>query len=466
MVKQGVDITDISDPLFDQLFTQENLTAVFAERLAGRNGGGRDRMTPDTYQTRYPEEFEILPKKCKDGSFAFSYYNERLVLKGRGKIPRVISVPTVRDRLVLAVLNQYLQKKYAREEWSRSANERVRSVQNFRIKSGSKEIRYVKTDFKAFYDSINRKVLLESLKKKGTDQRAYSLIKNAIQTPTTASGKAECPELPEFGIPQGLPISNILSDIYLEEFDEFASRQCEVYIRYVDDIVFLQPKSENLLDMLSDFIAEKNLNLDFHPDKIMYGVLGKDRLDFLGYEFTEKGTTVRHSNVTSFFNRIAKECHNFKKQYEKKGLRPAYLLDDEDFINTKIELLNLSITGIKVQGKYFGWMHHYQQIDDVGLLSMIDRKIRNKFLHFLPKDKLAGLKHLKRMYYIILSGEVDKEVFDYDNLTTTAQQRVYLKRLGRLDPDLRYSDSEIFEKYTQHRDLMRKKMEAHIGKKS
>lgn len=465
-MKNLMDKETIIDTEFDLIFSEDYFRSVFKERLAGRNGGGRDRMTPETYLLRYPEDFEYVPKKCVDGSFTFSDYNERLIMKGRGKIPRVISVPSVRDRLVLAVLNKYLQIKFAREDWSRSANERVRSVQNFRVKSGSKEIRYIKTDFKAFYDNINRNVLLEILKRKGLDQRAYALVERAINTPTIAPGEKELPFVPEFGIPQGLAISNILSDIYLEEFDEFASKKCEVYIRYVDDILFLQPNNDNLLYLLADFITERHLNLEFHPDKIKAGKIGIDPMDFLGYEFTEKGTSVRHSNVTSFFNRIAKECLNFKRQFTQKGLRPAYLLDDDTFIHTRIELLNLSISGIKVQEKYFGWMHHYQQIDDIGLLSMIDRKIRNNFLKFLPKDKLTHLKSLKRTYYMILGGKVDNEVFDYDKLTTPDQQRAYLQKLGRLDPELKYSDTDIFEKYTQHRDLMRKKMEAHIGKKS
>lgn len=460
------EITASFDAIFDHMFSEENFNEVFIERLNGRNGGGHDRMTPEIYLQNHSNDFESVPKKCIDGLFSFSNYNERLIMKGRGKFPRVISIPSVRDRLVLAVLNKYLQHRCAKENWSRSANERVRSVQNYRIKAGTKEIKYIKTDFKGFYDSINRAVLIEILKNKNLDYRACQLVERAITTPTTAPGQAELPETPEFGIPQGLAISNILSDIYLEDFDEFASKHCEVYIRYVDDILFLQPKNDDLLDLLSKFIKSRKMNLEFHPEKICHGILGKDHLDFLGYEFTEKGTTVRHSNVTSFFNRIAKECSNFKKQYKKRGLRPTYLYNDEDFINTRIELLNLSITGIKVQKKYFGWMHHYQQIDDIGLLSMIDRKIRNSFLKFLPKNILPRVKSLKRMYYLILGGQMDKEVFDYDTLTATAQQRAYLQKLGRLDPQLQYSDSEIFEKYTQHRDLMRKKMEAHIGKKS
>ena len=451
---------------FNKLFSEQSFRDIFTERLAGRNGGGRDRMTPDSYLLRHPDDFKSIPEKCTEGSFYFSKYNERLIMKGRGKYPRVISVPSVRDRLVLAVLNKYLQSKLAKDDWSRSANERVRSVQNFRIKAGKRKVHYIKTDFKAFYDSIDRSVLLEILRNKEIDSRACELIERAINTPTITSEQRDAPPMPEFGIPQGLAISNILSDIYLEEFDEFASRLCEVYIRYVDDILFLQPKCDNLLELLTQFITERNMNLVFHPEKIKYGVLGEDNLDFLGYEFTEKGTTVRHANVTSFFNRIAKECMNFKKQYQKKGLRPTYLYDDDDFINTRIELLNLSVTGIKVQGKYFGWMHHYQQIDNIGLLSMIDRKIHNVFLKFLPGNRRSDVKSLKKMYYLILGGQMDKEVFDYDSLSSTAQQRAYLQRLGRLDPDLQYSDTEIFEKYTQHRDLMRKKMEAHIGKKS
>lgn len=436
------------------------------ERLAGRNGGGRDRLAPDDYVRIYHGDFINLPIKCKEGTFRFSPYNERLVMKGRGKAPRVISVPSVRDRLVLSVLNKFLQKTLSKPDWSRSANERVRSVQNFKVKSGGTLIRFVKTDFQTFYDNIDRAVLIRLLRRKGMVNRVVELVEDAINTPTKAGGKHEVGEIPQYGIPQGLAISNILSDIYLEEFDKVASSLCEVYIRYVDDILFLQPKTDNLIEELEAYIVKHHLHLKFHPDKLERGILGEDELDFLGYEFKQNLTSVRKRNVTSFYNRLAKECSNFRKQFQRKGLRPTYLRDDEIFIDTRIELLNLTIRGIKVQGKYFGWMHHYQQIDDIGLLSMIDRKIRNSFLSFLPADKLGKVMSLKRMYYVILSGNVDREIFNYDGLTDVIQYRTYLIRLGKLDPEIDYSEEEITQMYTQHRDRMRKKMEAHIGKKS
>ncbi len=456
----------LSSYLFNRLFSERTFRKVFRERLQGRNGGGRDRITPDDYLLRHENEFKTIPEKCRKGIFTFSSYNERLIMKGRGKFPRVISVPTVRDRLVLAILNKYLQLTLSKKDWSRSANERVRSVQNFKVRSSGRSTEYIKTDFKAFYDNIDREVLIEILSKKGIDRRAFRLIEEAINTPTKSGGKDEIGELPDYGVPQGLAISNILSDIYLKEFDEYASSLSEGYIRYVDDILFLCPKYKNTIERLEEFIKSKRLNLSFHPDKTVSGILGMDKLDFLGYEFKDDLTSVRRSNVTSFFNRLAKECVNFKRQYKNKGLRAAYLYDDGVFMDTRIALLNLSLTGIKVQGKYYGWMHHYQQIDDVGLLSMIDRKLCNSFLSFLPKEKRVMVKSLKRIYYVILSGRVDKEVFDYDNLTTPADQRAYLTKLGKLDPEIGYEDKEIRQMYIQHRDRMRKKMEAHIGKKS
>ena len=253
----------LSKYLFNKLFSERTFRKVFRERLQGRNGGGRDRITPDDYLARNESEFSTVPERCRRGSFTFSNYNERLIMKGRGKLPRVISVPSVRDRLVLAVLNKYLQLTLSKKNWSRSANERVRSVQNFQIRVSDRPIEYIKTDFKAFYDNIDRHVLMEILSRKGIDDRACRLVAEAINTPTKSGGKDDIGVIPEYGVPQGLAISNILSDIYLEEFDAYASSLAEGYIRYVDDILFLCPKNKNTIEQLEDFIKVKNLNLFF-----------------------------------------------------------------------------------------------------------------------------------------------------------------------------------------------------------
>lgn len=451
---------------FDDYFSVEYLKTCFKEKLKGRKGGGRDRMDPDKYIEKYPNTYLLISEKCLNGNYKFSTYNEKLVSKGRNKIPRVISIPGVRDRLTLVALNKYLQAALLKNERPRTANELVRSVQNYHIKNSEKPIRYIKTDFSAFYDNIDRKVLLSILYKYSLDNRALDLISKAIEIPTKAGGKNDPEVINEYGIPQGLAISNILSDLYLRDFDKMAKSTADSYLRYVDDVLILNPYQEDPINTFDKFITDQHLHLSFHPDKTKEGILQEDSLDFLGYEFRHGKTYVRQANVTSFFNRIAKECVDFKKKFENPLLRPEYLKEDDEFINARIHRLNLSITGIKAKNKYYGWVHYYQQIDDVNLLSMIDRKIKNRFLRFIPKSKLSSLKSLTRTYYSILSGDVDKIIFNFDVNISISEKKAFLETYGYLDPNVNYDKNEIEFMYERRRDMTSKKMEAHIGIKS
>lgn len=90
-------------------FNVTYFTNFFYRKLSYKKGGGIDGLSPQTFWKRYEKELEIIAKKCLAGTYTFSCYKEKLVLKGRGKLPRVLSVPTMRDRLVLGVLNEYLQ---------------------------------------------------------------------------------------------------------------------------------------------------------------------------------------------------------------------------------------------------------------------------------------------------------------------------------------------------------------------
>lgn len=211
---------------FDEFFSECYLRQYFKDKLRGRNGGGRDRQTPDAFAKRHDDEFKEAARRCREGRYKFSVYNERIVNKGRKQFPRIISVPSVRDRLILGVLNRYLQQQLPGLVNRKSANELIRSVQNIDVKTSNKRICYIKADFRSFYDSIDRKILVKKVANKNIDSRALKLISEAIEIPTSSAESKEIPETEEYGIPQGLAISNILSDIYLEEFDAFIQLHC------------------------------------------------------------------------------------------------------------------------------------------------------------------------------------------------------------------------------------------------
>ena len=69
-------------------------------------------LPPDTFWKRYERELEVISKRCLEETYKFSPYLEKLILKGKDKLPRMLSVPSMRDRMVLGALNKYLQDTF------------------------------------------------------------------------------------------------------------------------------------------------------------------------------------------------------------------------------------------------------------------------------------------------------------------------------------------------------------------
>jgi len=94
-------------------FNENYLIEYFNNHIRRKKGGGRDNLTPEKFWKRYKDEINGIATKCLQGNYKFSPYNEKLVLKGRRKYPRVLSIPSIRDRIVLGVLNDYLSEVFA-----------------------------------------------------------------------------------------------------------------------------------------------------------------------------------------------------------------------------------------------------------------------------------------------------------------------------------------------------------------
>ncbi len=455
---------DMFEKRFDEFCTESEFIRVFNSRLRGKNGGGRDCLTPEQYRDKHPDDFARLANECLLGMHKFAHYNERLIIKGRNKYPRVISIPTVRDRLVLSVLNEYLQQEFGNLVNRKPANQYISDIQAYLAKHKNQRVSFFKTDFSGFYDTVNRDRLIEMLNKKNLHPHAAKLIIDSINTPTS-NNSSKRTELTEYGIPQGLAISNILSALYLEEFDEFFRQKADLYLRYVDDILMLNPDEDDMTYAIESYILEHNLNLYLNKEKTNIGVIGETDLNFVGYNFTKGKISLRKDNVTSFFNRLVKECISFRNQFNDKYLRPTFLQkDDDEFQEVMIERINLSITGIKCDNSFFGWIHHYKQLTDLSLLYSLDKALRNRFLSFVSESHLKNLKTFRRCYYDIMDGRASEVAFDFDIDGDLPKMKAFMLKKGWLDSDIDYTEEEITKKYQKIKRSIKKKMERHIGR--
>jgi retron-type reverse transcriptase len=112
------------------------------------------------------------------------------------------------------------------------------------------------------------------------------------------------------GLPLGNLTSQLLVNIYMNEFDQFVKRELRVkyYIRYADDFVILfgnKEYLEKILIKMKDFLAS-NLKLKMHPDKVSIETIASS-IDFLGWIHFPSHRVLRTATKNRMFRNINKD---------------------------------------------------------------------------------------------------------------------------------------------------------------
>lgn len=445
--------------LFSALFSAAALEAVFKEEFASTSGKGVDRLNGFQFSSNAKAHLATASTKCLTGKYRFSPFLEVLKTKGRDKNPRLIGIPTVRDRVVLHQLNKFLATLYQERVPKNVASTYVREIATDLKSKSPTETWICSTDIKTFYDSIKRDRLLKVLAKRIKCQTALKLISHALVTPTVPKNtrRAKHSEYrTDLGVPQGLAISNILASIYMQEVDDAMSKTGITYYRYVDDVLMYgdHDSVQKAFSSLRERLKRRGLSL--HPigsGKSHLQHLSKP-FGYLGYTFDWPLISVRDSTTERFLQSIAAKfsdyTHNKMRRLERfKYLTPGRL--KEIFV---LEL-NERITGAISYKKRFGWIAYFNQISDLKLLHRLDNAIEGMFKR-LPDFGCKApteLKKLRRAYFEMKFNPQGGYVRDYDKITTSTEMLTLLTERGRVGPEEALTDEQIkdrYENYLQH----------------
>src|SRR3989344_2183287 len=187
---------------------------------------------------------------------------------------RKIHKATVRDRVLYQVLYQKLyeifDKTFIHDVYSsrdlKGIHKGVERLEEFSCKiteNYTSNAFILKCDIRKFFDSIDHTILISLIRRKVNDKDLMELIIKIIDSFHKGQGK---------GLPLGNVTSQIMSNIYLNELDQFIKHalKVEYYIRYCDDFVILNSSEEQLKELLRkiDSFLEDKLKLKLHPNKI------------------------------------------------------------------------------------------------------------------------------------------------------------------------------------------------------
>lgn len=450
----------------ENFFSEKYLNQIYQDRLSNSKAKGIDKVNSISFSNKADDQIKIIARKVKNASYLFSPYLENLKLKGRNKAPRVISIPTIRDRITLLALKEYLHNKFPEAVNRKLPNSYIKDIKEYLSTPEGTEY-FIQLDIQAFYDNIDREILMEMLQEKVSDDTILNLISCAIETPTvppnTSTNNYDS-FVNKLGVPQGLAISNILAQIYLLNLDKIIDKRKYSYHRYVDDIIILNRKI--ITDYRYNNVVKEleKVKLKLNEGKTKKGYL-KEGFIFLSYKISDKSISVAEKNVELFIRRIAAKFTWFKNGMQEPNKRPNWLKNDERFKEVFIEELNETITGIISEKKNYGWLFYFSEMNDETLLYRLDNIIAGFFskITFFENRVPSNLKKISRAFKAIKYKTQRNYICNYDDYSSIRRKRNFLIFRGKIDPDIEYSDDRIEKLFERFRRKQIRNVEKDIG---
>lgn len=235
--------------------------------------------------------------------------------------PRQIHKAIIRDRLLHHLIYQelysYFDSKFIYDSYScrkdkgtHKAINRFRQMVRIVSKNNTKTCWVLKCDIRKFFANIDHRILKNILTEHIKDKNIMWLLGQVIDSfniNTHISHGVNVSPVAEVGLPLGNLTSQLLVNIYMNEFDQFVKRdlRMEYYIRYADDFIVLSQNREYLVDILEKMkeFLENSLKLKMHPDKVFIKTIASG-VDFLGWVHFPKYRVLRTSTKRRMFKRI------------------------------------------------------------------------------------------------------------------------------------------------------------------
>ncbi|SEH05219.1 group II intron reverse transcriptase/maturase [Candidatus Venteria ishoeyi] len=300
---------------------------------------------------------------------------------------RMLGIPTVIDRLIQQSIHQVLYPMYDIEfsEYSygfrikRSAHQAIAQAQRY-INEGHQYI--LDFDLKSFFDIVNQDYLMSLLNRKIKDKLLLKLIRRYLQSDMMLGGLAQQREQ---GMPQGSPLSPLLSNILLTELDKELEKRGLRFVRYADDFsIFVKSKKASLRvkRSITSFVENK-LHLKINEGKSQ--ICRPIQYFTLGYGFVP---TYKTGEKGKYDLRVSPKSFERLKSKLKETTRKT---------------LPLSLTQrlSKLEEITRGWINYYRFGKIVGKLKDLDTWVRNRLRYCIWKH---WKKPNKRMRSFIRLG--------------------------------------------------------------
>lgn len=357
--------------MIKQLTSKKNLNEAYLQVYRNKGAAGVDNVHITELKSILKAHGKQYINQIERETYQVSPILGVEIPKSNGKT-RLLGIPTVIDRVFQQALHQVLQPVFEPDfqKYSygfrpkRNAHQAItQSLDN--INSGYQDI--VDIDLKSFFDEVEHYILLELIYKKVKCKAMMKLLRSFLRAPILINGKLQKRRK---GVPQGSPLSPLLSNILLNELDKELEKRGHRYVRYADDFsIYVKSKksAKRVGNSIYKFLQDK-LQLPINREKS--GIRKPLTFHVLGFGFVptyKKGEKGKYQLVVK--KSKWKEFKAKLKYLTKKTIPASF---DE-----RIQRINLLIRG---------WINYFKLASIQAKLKKLEEWLRNRLRYCIWHD--------------------------------------------------------------------------------
>jgi RNA-directed DNA polymerase len=367
-----------AEQLLEAVVERKNMWLALKQVERNKGAAGVDQMTVAQLRAYLREHWLGIKEELLAGSYQPQPVLKVEIPKPGGEGKRMLGIPTVVDRLLQQALHQVLgplfEPNFSESSYGfrpqRSAQQAVLKAREY-VREGRRWV--VDMDLEKFFDRVNHDVLMSRLARRVKDERVLRLLRRYLQAGMMSNGLTT---VRREGTPQGGPLSPLLSNILLDEWDKELERRGHKFCRYADDCnIYVRSRSagERVLKSLTSFL-ERRLRLKVNAEKS--AVARPWARKFLGYSLTWH----RESRLKVAASSVQRLKEKLREIFRRgRGRNLSRLIAEE-----LTPLLR-------------GWMNYFRLAEVKGIFEELDSWIRRKLRCVIwrhwkrPRTRVKGL---------------------------------------------------------------------------
>jgi len=278
-----------TEHMMEEVLNEENLEEALSKVQENKGAAGVDGMTVNRLPAYLKENWKRIHQEMMEGRYAPREVRRVEIEKATGGV-RQLGIPCAIDRLIQTALQQVFQRYWdgTFSEYSygfrpgKSQHQAIRQAQKY-VSSGLRWV--VDIDLEKFFDRVNHDVLMGRIAKRVKDKRVLKLVRAYLNAGMMEDGLVNPTEE---GVPQGGPLSPILSNLLLDDLDKELEKRKLRFVRFADDcnIYVASPRAGvRVMESITKFLS-KRLRLKVNEAKSAVGRPWERK--FLGFTFTNQ----------------------------------------------------------------------------------------------------------------------------------------------------------------------------------